>query len=110
LHAVVRSSQDDIVRLLKSFGAKSVSDKFGRTPAFYSIENGCENITNILINGGDTRDFLLHHAVRKGCSEEVINLLQEGADVNFKDELGRTPLHWICYPYDCFQRQLGQNS
>ncbi len=36
----------------------------------------------------------LHEAVRKGDNEQVKLLISNGFDVNAKDIMGQTPLHW----------------
>ena len=47
--------------------------------------------------GGKPSDKSLFDAVRRGDLTEVERLLDAGADVNVRDNIGRTPLHWACW-------------
>ena len=46
------------------------------------------------LGGGDKGRTALHHAVRHRLFEAALMLVNEfGADINAKDDRGRTPLH-----------------
>ena len=51
----------------------------------------------------ESYNVYLLHACREGYElgskqvPVVVSLLESGADVNTRDELGNTPLHWVCH-------------
>ena len=43
------------------------------------------------------RDISIHDAVEKGNIEAVKQHLTAGTDVNMRDDIGATPLHWAAF-------------
>lgn len=95
LHFVSTPEQ---VELLLSHGAKiNAQDKEGRTPLFWSVWGGREEVVRALLERGALVDIPnkngatpLHRAAQAGLVEA---LLACGADVNVRDKQQRTPLH-----------------
>jgi ankyrin repeat protein len=76
-------------------------DQKGRTPLVYAIIHGQIEVARALIDRGapvDTPAFRppLHVALHCKQYELVQLLLQNGANVNVKCQLGETPLHALC--------------
>jgi ankyrin repeat protein len=68
---------------------------------YYTISNNNPRLLSLLINKGispnqtpEKEGSVLEFAVRKDNVDAVAILLQNGADVNIKDESGETPLFW----------------
>jgi ankyrin repeat protein len=98
LHVATKTKQEEVAKLLISYGADvNAQDKTGKTAIFYAAENADLKIAKLLLNNkANIQDYpeILYDAVMKGCRKIVKVLLQHGADVNTRDEGGRTALHF----------------
>ena len=65
-----------------------VIEKYRRSPEFLFVQIGDVN------QPGMTGDTLLHAAVVRGQMEDLIVLIDGGANVNVRGDLGSTPLHY----------------
>ncbi len=83
------SGQLQTVRLLLKHGADP-NREHGRA-LMLARENGYTDVADLLVKAGAKPDDLLI-AAEFGDTETVNNLLAAGADINMKDETGRTPL------------------
>jgi ankyrin repeat protein len=98
LHAAARSESPEFVRLLLRLGADpNASDRFGHVP-LGGVHH--PDIVRALVEGGadvNARDGLkgvtaLHNAARHGNVAVGAALLECGADMESRDDLGDTPL------------------
>ena len=67
---------------------KDILKKYANHPDFLGIDLVDPN------QKGAIDDAPLHIAVRRGSEEDVLELLNHGADINMKGDLGNTPLHF----------------
>ncbi|MDG7052684.1 MAG: ankyrin repeat domain-containing protein [Wolbachia endosymbiont of Alcedoecus sp.] len=94
-YAVKRRSFEMLKTLLprkekKDENGVTVIDEYGFTIEEIDAEKAKE-LLGVIDKGGNT---LLHHAVKTGCSEEIINFLVEcGVDINKKNNNGVAPVH-----------------
>ena len=105
LHSAVRVGDVSIVKLLIKKGANvNAKDKSGRTPLSLAEREGHTEIVELLRNHGVTNDTAAalkesqpakptNQADADGDIEEVKALLDQGVDINAKDDGGRTQLH-----------------
>jgi len=98
LHFATKNKQEEVAKLLISYGADvNAQDETGKPPIFYAVLNADLKITKLLLtNKANIKDNpkLLNIAVWSECRETVQVLLEHGADVNTRDECGRTALHF----------------
>jgi len=94
LHSAVRAGHKDIVKLLIAKGADiNVKNNEGQTSVDIALSQRRNEVVRLLIAKG--ADVSLHVAVRFGALAKKVNvLLQEGVDINAKDESGQTALHY----------------
>lgn len=84
----------EMVELLVAHGAKfDVKDQGGWTAFRYAAAQGSRDILEIFVSKGADVSTL-HMAACVGDSARVRSLLEQGANVDTKDELGWTPLYW----------------
>ncbi len=94
LHSAVSYRNLDIVRLLVDHGAKlDAKDQDGWTALRYAAALGKRDLVEFLIGKGVDLPAL-HVAACAGDLTRVRALVEQGATVHAKDELGWTPLYW----------------
>ncbi|HCO96842.1 MAG TPA: hypothetical protein DIU00_23365 [Phycisphaerales bacterium] len=84
----------DTVKLLVAKGAKfDVTVLNDQTAFHYAVEQGSRDIAEFLVSKGiDASTF--HVAAGMGDVARVKGFVEQGADINVRDELGWTPLYW----------------
>jgi ankyrin repeat protein len=84
----------DMVKLLVEHGARlDVRAPNGMSVIQFAVSRGMQEIVKVLLSHGvDTSS--LHMAACTGDLTSVQRLIDRGADVNAKDEIGWTPLFW----------------
>jgi ankyrin repeat protein len=95
----------DMATMLIDHGAKcDTTNYLGWTPLRYGVHYGNKEMVELFIaNGADVSG--IHQTVCLGNVNRVSMLLQERKDVDVKDELGWTPLHWAAL---MGQEEVGQ--
>jgi cytohesin len=121
LHHAVKDNRLDIVKLLVESGADvNAPDNYGLTPLHYAVHSGYEKLVDFLLRHGadpNAKDIggytPLHISAFEGHPATIILplelgdsseepetymriaklLIKSGADVNMKNNGGRTPLH-----------------
>lgn len=99
LHYAAEHNRMDMVKTLLECGCRyfiNVNDSYGKTPAFYAIDNKNSEMLDYLLTNGITTerpldfnyDSVLRHAVRSGDVKMAEICLKHGADVN--DRVGET--------------------
>lgn len=92
----------DIVRLLLAHGARAeTKDKWGNSPIDSAMSRHRPDIVKALLGG--VKNLTIHQAAYIGQWKRIEFQLDEGADINERDEKGRTPL----YQAACAGNQLG---
>jgi ankyrin repeat protein/beta-lactamase regulating signal transducer with metallopeptidase domain len=97
LHGAVFTKDVNTVRLLVDHGAKiDVKNKDGWSALHYAVLRGNQDIVDFLVSKGiDTSTLPL--AACAGDLDRVKSLVEQGAEVDAKDERGWTPLCWaVC--------------
>lgn len=101
LHYAVMNNQKEIVSAVTNkFCDIDATDNEGNTPLYYSIGKG-KDIMNILlqagadINGANADGkTVLHKAIIDKDVESAAFLIENGANVNIKDQSGHTPIYY----------------
>ncbi len=103
LHYTTFGNSVEAARTLLAHGANpNVSDQVGSTPLYGAARNGYTEICDLLLANGARADFReikngrtpLSVASIKGQTEIVRSLVDHGADVNARDDAGRTSLYY----------------
>lgn len=103
-NAVIEGNQQKLSILLKQEKVDINSeDKNGDTPLAVAIQNDNASMVKLLLSYKPKLNTLnksglaaIHIAVMKGRPEMVSLLIENGANVNIRDQYrGRTPLHWV---------------
>jgi uncharacterized sulfatase len=94
LHYAVWNEDVNTVRLLVDHGAKfDVKDQDGSTAFREAASQGARGLLEVFVaKGADVSTLPL--AACMGDLGRVKALVEQGADINAKDELGWTPLYW----------------
>ncbi|XP_069961040.1 26S proteasome non-ATPase regulatory subunit 10-like [Cherax quadricarinatus] len=96
LHIAVVKGYDDCVKMLLDAGADvNCQDDAGQTPLYYAVRKNNIDIVQMLLNNSrcDPRNKDLTIAAEEGNVDIVKTLLHAGADPNFSEYNGWTPLH-----------------
>jgi pectate lyase len=94
LYYAVWRKDVNTVKLLVDHGAKfDVKDRDGWTSFRYAAAQGSRDILEFFVSKGADVSTL-HMAACMGDLTRVRSFLEQGADINTKDELGWTPLYW----------------
>jgi len=93
LHFAVRAGHKDIVELLITKGADiNAKDTLGRTPIDLAVNQGRKEIAKLLLSKGC--DVSLYTAAYIGDLQRVEKFIDDGADVDAKDQKDQTALHY----------------
>jgi len=103
--AVRGASIDALKFLLEQGGTASGDPHDDLTPSASALLSGNSDLANLLRNGGARDLGELSLAASSGDLSEVSYLVATGADVNQKDQTGRTPLF---YARQCGQTQVAR--
>ncbi|MBC8217089.1 MAG: ankyrin repeat domain-containing protein, partial [Planctomycetes bacterium] len=94
LHYLAENNDRELVELFLSHGAKlNVKDNESLTELHIAVSEGNRDLARFLVSKGATA-LELHLAVCLGDLARVKSLVEEGVDVDTKDESGWTPLYW----------------
>jgi len=94
LHSAARTGQKDIVELLLAHGADVNHDNNnGFAPLHYAVQrNNLDLVKLLLANGAEISS--IHVAAKVGDVNKVTAYLDQGIDINAKDEQGKTVLFY----------------
>ena len=110
LHNAVKCGNEEIVKLLISYGADvNAVNSQGETPLMQASSGSSKLVEILLDNGADLNKrvssgssegaTLLHSAAQAGNYDLIKSLLSKGFNINAKDNKGYTPLHYTIYGY-----------
>ncbi|KAJ2776177.1 hypothetical protein GGI15_004927 [Coemansia interrupta] len=93
--SVFDPSESRIVRQLRSpFPNVNMTTAHSRlTPLHQAVMNDDMRAVRLLLDNGATGQTKLHRACNAGDLEQTVSLINQGADINMKDNAGWTPLH-----------------
>jgi len=92
LYRAVDKNHPKVVGLLATNGADvNAKDKYNRTSLYIAYQRGDDEIIDLLSKYGATGT--LSYAAGAGDIEKVRELIEQQANVNQRDENGKTPLH-----------------
>ncbi|MCX5644112.1 MAG: ankyrin repeat domain-containing protein [Phycisphaerae bacterium] len=88
----------DMIELLISNGAdiNEKKDKDGWTLVDFAVWNCRKDAVHLLVTRGNYPDTI-HTAACRGDLTQVKRYIEDGTDVNTKDGIGRTALHWAVF-------------
>jgi ankyrin repeat protein len=83
-----------MTKLLISKGTDlNIKDKAGYTPLFWAAFTSSKDVLDLILSKGDYPDTI-HLAACKADLSRVKTLIEQGTNIDIKDEFGCTPLHW----------------
>jgi ankyrin repeat protein/erythromycin esterase-like protein len=94
LHYAARTGRKDVVELLIANEADiNAKNDEGRTPVDVALSRDRNEVVKLLIaKGADVSS--IHLAAYLGDVAKVMNFIEQGSDVNAKNQRGLTPLHY----------------
>ncbi|MFB0554352.1 MAG: ankyrin repeat domain-containing protein [Phycisphaerae bacterium] len=96
LHSALRAGHKDIIELLITKGADvNAKNNNGQTPLDIAVTNNRKDIIELLLAKG--ADTSIHVAALIGDLARVRTFLEEGTNVNVKDDSGYTPFHYAIW-------------
>jgi len=113
LHYAVWNDDLEIVKLCMDHGADfNAKDQAGWTAFRYAVSSGSRRVFEFFVSKGANASKF-HTAAWLGDLTRVKGFVEQGADVNEKDEeLGWTPLHWAAFtgPQDVIEFLIARGA
>ena len=94
LHRAVLGGHPDVVKVLMGKGADvNIKDRRGLTALDWAMRRDHTELVELLLVDKSAASAALVPAAQSGNQKSVAYLLDRGADVNFQNDLGLSPLH-----------------
>jgi len=93
LRYAIQNGNTEMIKLLIDNGARlDVTDRRGRSLATVAMYNEDREIVELLLTFG--ANVTIHLAAFAGDLEQTKSLIDQGVDINLRDDRGYTPLHY----------------
>lgn len=98
VYAIWQGKKDNVEILLDAGADINTKDDAGNTTLFWAAFFSQRDVLDLILTRGNWPDTI-YLAACKGDLERVKTLVENGTDVNAKDEFGCTSLHWASLAY-----------
>ncbi len=94
----------EFIEILLDSGTKvSLRDAAGKTALVYAVAGGKKEVADLLLSYGASmketnnfKDEILLGLALHGDDDSIMEIVKQGANVNYSSEAGVTPLHFLC--------------